>query len=91
MNKFMCYRVYTETKQVGKLIKLANKLFPGYTLYHATGYWKEQNEKSTIFEIIGEKNIVLSDNVYRFAERIKEINNQESVLITSNEITTKFI
>lgn len=61
----------------------------GYTLFRATGAWKGEREETYIFEIFipwGEGRQVVS-----FAEELKRLGNQDSVLVTNVSVKDNFL
>lgn len=81
------YRIYTEKKD--NLERLAGNFFEGFNVSEVKGYWKGKAEKSVIIEILaGEAQAV---QVKALALLIKELNKQESVLITREETQADFI
>lgn len=79
------YRVYTENKNVRVLRHLADCVADGYTVINADGVWKKQHEKSLVIEFIGAKQLAVE--VVKLARKIKSINLQEAVLVTSEVVT----
>lgn len=75
----MIYRISTEDKNPELVNKLVSKKFDGFTVYHATGFWKHEQEKSLIIEIEGTESI--NNEVLNLCHEIKLKNQQESVLL----------
>lgn len=76
----MLYRIYTEDKnRETVIVPTILKHFTGCTLTSATGYWKLQAEPSVIIEIICQPEDWPKIRV--ICENIRQINEQESVLI----------
>lgn len=78
------YRVYTENKNVRVVKHFADQIADGYTVLDADGVWKKQHEKSLVIEFIGAKQLAVE--IVKFARKIKAINLQEAVLVTSESI-----
>jgi hypothetical protein len=79
------YRIYTENKNLGAIKKNLSKTFEGYTIIKTSGIWKGKEEESIIIEIVSSNPNELS-YIQAFAETIKRFNQQDSVLITANEV-----
>ena len=81
------YRIYTENKNKAEIIKL----FRAYdiTIYETLGTYKSKQEYSLVIEIIG----VNEDypNISAICKRLKEINQQDVVLLTIIDIESHFI
>lgn len=75
--------------ELEKVIEKMNECLDYYTLYKAVGCYKGVNEPSRILEII--HNYDLGISFKYISEKIKEIANQESVLMTTKGINTEFI
>lgn len=83
MNR-ICYRIYTENtenkdEEKGVAAIVATK-FTAFTVYYGIGYWKSQQERSTVIEIID--SIAARDNILTIAGEIKTFLKQEAVLVT---------
>ena len=83
----MIFRIYTENKNLDRVIQLASNRFPGFTLFKATGVWNGVAENSVVIEIVntGER----SDRsveliVHALAEDIRVLNEQDAVLVTAS-------
>jgi uncharacterized membrane-anchored protein YitT (DUF2179 family) len=87
------WRIYTEKKNTRMVENLLNIYYKGYTLIKATGYWKGEKENSLIVEILlNESGTNLNrDNLQKIADEIKRFNDQQTVLITCQNINTEFI
>lgn len=82
------YRLYTENKNLEGIKKILNRAFESYTLLEGVGVWKGVEEKSLIIEISSR----ISQNYFDLvAEDIKELNEQNAVLVTAHEIDSKLI
>jgi len=78
-NQSATFRIYTEDTNREKIEEIISKHFEGFTIFKTDGYWRLQKEKSLIIEILGESDIVAKIN--SLAREIKEMNNQEAVLV----------
>ena len=80
----MLYRIYTENKNREQVVELVAKRFDGFTVFEAEGYWKGQQERSLIIEIV--PNIKYPEyKIEGLALDIRTLNQQESVLIQQVE------
>ena len=85
------YRIYTENKNREKIEEEVSKYFEGFTVYEAIGYWKMIKEKSLVIEILT-KNVVESGlEINVICRAIKSFNEQESILLTLQNIEVVFI
>ena len=75
-------RIYTENKNIQKIQDQTDDIFEGYTMLEGIGRWERQNEKSLVIEIIGSKSR-MSDATL-LAHNIKQVNDQDAVLITES-------
>lgn len=75
------YRILTEDVNREIILTLLDDSFDGYTVTESIGAWKGTREKSLAIDIIG----ATFADVESVAQGIRELNNQESVLIV--EIT----
>lgn len=73
----MLYRIYTEDKNRKSVIAALNHYIDGYTLIEARGCWEKEWEESLIIEVVD----VRPEAIRQVARDIKEINNQEAVLV----------
>jgi len=82
------WRIYTERKNMADILKYAIHLFPhnGITFLHSLGIWQGSKEDSLIIEYIGTADDEILIN--SLALLIKAYNEQEVVLITSQELLT---
>lgn len=83
----MLYRLYTEDKP--NLTELAGNHFKGFTVTPAVGYWKGNQESSKVIEIVGNQS--MKPEVKKLAREIKQVNNQESVLLQELPNDSEFI
>ena len=74
----MLYRICTEDTNRRQLTDLIDQHFDGYTLYTVEGRWKGKAEDALIIEIASHGTF---SRVKVLAEAIKELNQQEPVLI----------
>lgn len=74
----MLYRICTEDKNRRQLTDLIDQHFDGYTLYTVEGRWKGKPEDALVIELASHGAF---SRVKVLAEAIKELNQQESVLI----------
>ena len=82
------YRLYTELKNLDALTKLAQSYFEGFTMYAAKGVWKGQEEGTIIIEVMEKFGL---QKAMDLAEDIKELNGQEAVFLTVEEIGGRLI
>ena len=93
-----CYRIYTKKENPYKIEKLTRQYFTGATIYTGRGIYEDNAEFSCIIEVIGDPEEKLATGywagfrldirVVRFADKIKKLNNQESVFMTYHEVNT---
>lgn len=81
----ICYKIYTERKNIEWLKDIVAENFSGFTLYHTVGHWKRIEELSVTIEIITD-NPAAEHYLQLIALKIKGYNKQESVLITKSEL-----
>jgi hypothetical protein len=70
------YRIYTQEKNRDKILKLVSKQFESFTVQPVLGYYKKQQEKSIVLEIVGAR----AREIEQLAASIREMNGQTSVL-----------
>jgi hypothetical protein len=81
----MLYRIYTEN--FANLPELVARYFGGATIYDGLGLWQGgQQEQSAVIEIIGHENDLQS--VTFLAADIKQVNSQQSVIVTWARVST---
>ncbi|GEM_PF-4413070 len=89
------YTLYTENKNIESIKGFINLYYKGYTIINACGYWQGIKEKSLKIEILTEKSkrqlIYNKIAVNAIIESIKKINNQSSVLLTTESIKADFL
>ena len=81
----MVYRIYTENKNKADVVKLVSEQFEGFTVIEAEGYWRGQPEASLIIEIVGATPRLANEQdsiISALAQRIRDHNKQETVLVT---------
>lgn len=80
------YRIYTENKNLKGIKALLNHDIESYTLLQGVGIWCKKEEKCLIIEIISE----IDEKYFEMiASGIKELNNQQAVLLTVSGIESK--
>jgi hypothetical protein len=82
------YRIYTENKNLKGIKLILNRAFESYTLLEGVGVWKGTEEKSLIIEVLSRISRGYFDIV---ADDIKDLNQQQAVLVTVSEIESKLI
>lgn len=91
----MVYRIYTENKDLDKIVQFAANRFPnGFTIFKGIGYWQGQTELSVCIEIVEtDRNKAMDTElvVYSLAETIRAENQQQAVLVVSIPATAKLI
>lgn len=81
------YKIYTEDKNRDRVINIVSQKFDGFTLYECSGFWQGNPEKSIVIEIItGCKEIEEISKVRWIAEKIKEVNEQQTVYVTKANV-----
>jgi len=82
--KTYVHRLYTENKDAAKIEEIADSLLSGYTIYHTKGRFEGTSEYSLILEVIGS----LHDGrpLLEAAQLVKQVNNQQEVWVTTQEI-----
>lgn len=80
------YRIYTEAKP--NVEALASKIFDGFTVYKAVGYWKGKKESSIVIEVLSESLDIDATEykVNHLVSVIKRVNEQEAVLVSVQDI-----
>lgn len=74
----MLYRIITEDINRGEIVEIVKQYFDSFTLIPAFGYWQGILEGSLIIEIGGP---ILGGEVFDLADRIKQFNKQDIVLV----------
>ena len=82
----ICYKLYTECKNVKWLCREISEVFGGFTVYKTTGFWQGKREKSVCIEVMTNEGHAEHwfTNVLRF--KIMGYNKQDCVLITKSEV-----
>ena len=85
------YSIYTENKNLEKIKKILNTsiVIKGYTLINTIGYYEGQEEQGLKIEILLPKHY--NWIIKSICNKIRIINNQQSVLCSVEEIKAKFI
>jgi len=76
-------KLYTE--RFSNIPELVSTLFENFTLTKAIGVWKGFQEHSTIITLIIDDTEDNRNRVNLLAAKIKRVNNQEAVLITTEK------
>lgn len=74
------YRIHTE--RFDNLARLAGEYFDGFTIIESVGYWKGQQEKSVIIEVVTENSLYIN----LLVQDIISVNNQVEVLSYAIEL-----
>ena len=79
----MLYRIITEHKNFADIVTVLMQHFDGFTTYRAQGVWKNTIEPALIIEIddVTDGETVVFTKVHYIIDAIKEMNNQECVLL----------
>jgi hypothetical protein len=85
------YRIYTENKNRRKLEKEVSRSFKGFTIYETTGYWEGKQEDGIVIELLVENTIENANDIKALCQDIKLFNEQESILLTEQEVKAEFI
>ncbi len=81
------YRIYTENKNRKGVEEIVASCCDGFTISEARGYWKGSKENALVIEILTEYPHLLRD----ICVGIKNLNQQEAVLYTEQEVKANFI
>lgn len=81
------YRIYTENKNLEAVLEIANFALEGYTVLQGTGYWKGKPEPCLVIEWVGSDPFRITG----VAAAIKTRNQQETVLLTCQDIQESFV
>ncbi len=85
------FRIYTEDLNRAGIEALVSQRFPGFTIIPANGYWEGHHEESLVIEVIAPGNERSVKVVHELAESIRELNNQDSVLVTRARVDSHLI
>ena len=86
----MLYRIFTENKNRPGIESIVNEYALGYTIMTGVGYWQGQREKSLIIEVDGATANTIN-SIRHIAQRIKDLNGQQSVMIQQLDTSTSFV
>jgi hypothetical protein len=79
------HRIYTESKNEHKIVRLASVRFDSFTVQPTAGYYQGECERSIVLEVVGAH----QRDVDALAESIRWMNGQKSVLIVKTRGTSK--
>jgi hypothetical protein len=83
------YRLYTEDLNRGAIVERVGTYFPGFNIREAEGYYKGQRERAIVIELMAPAE---QAHVVKFlAAVIKQLNRQECVLVTVQDVDAEFI
>jgi hypothetical protein len=87
------YRLYTENIQRTRweIMDLVSHEFSGFTVLDVVGYWKGVAERAIVIEIIAEGGDRTRGTIMALAKRIREINDQECVMMTVQDVEMELI
>lgn len=78
----MIIRIYTEDKNRNRIHAICQEHLTGYTLIPCEGVWKGVKEQSVVIEVVDSSLNFPRKACQKVAREIKDVNKQESVLIT---------
>jgi len=83
----------TKELNISKIEDTASKFFNAFTLEKATGYWNGTPEHMATVTVLSTAKDLDQErtNVYKLAKELKESLNQDSVLVTLQEVNANFI
>jgi hypothetical protein len=81
------YRILTQDKNRALIETIVDSYVDGYTVTHTYGVWKGENEFSLALDFVD----VAEELVFIIAKEIKEVNEQESVLVIHFPSTSTFV
>jgi hypothetical protein len=81
------YRILTEDTNRVLLETIVDRYVNGYTITHTHGVWKGEHELSLALDFVD----VAETVVLEIAKEIKEVNEQESVLVIHFPSTSTFV
>ena len=92
------FRVYTQDLERSVIEVIVNREFPAFTIYEATGYWKNEQEKTLVIEVVS--SVDASNDpadaraerakIVRICEEIRHFNSQESVMLVTTYGSQEF-
>jgi hypothetical protein len=82
------YRIYTENKFRARIERRIAMSFDSFTILTGKGYWQGTPEDCLVIEIIEDSAGI---SVTHLANWIKNVNDQESVMVTVQDIEVKMI
>ncbi len=82
--KAMLFTLYTENRP--NLAALVSRYFQGATIYNGVGLWQGETEHSAVVEIVGTMDDL--QRVVFLAGDIREVNKQQSVLLTYGPVSS---
>jgi hypothetical protein len=83
-NRTVCYRIYTEDLYRADVQKIVGDYFDGFTLLSGDGVWKGALENALVIEIVTER--ANEGWIRELSRRIRQKNQQESVLVTRQDV-----
>ncbi len=86
--KTKLYHIYTENKNCKRVEHILSSFLGGYTLLTSKGIYQGRMEESLIIEIVSDKNLEYFRTI---AQTIRFNNNQESVLVTCQDVDAEFV
>jgi len=86
----MLYRIITEDKNRDGIVDIVKEYFDGFTLIPAIGYWQGIKENSLIIEI-DVKHPLSKYRIKVIAKRIKELNEQQAVIVQQINVKSELI
>ena len=88
-------RIYTEDKNRGAIYRIVSDCFDSFTVFNCTGFWRGQVESSVCVEILVDARKCAMTGIPALIKsicaRIKEENEQESVLYTIETAQAFFV
>ena len=84
------YRIITEDRNYIRVKELVSSYFDGFTIYKANGVYSGDNEPALIIEIDTLDKTCCS-TILRIVKEIKDMNNQECVLLQVIECISHLI
>jgi hypothetical protein len=88
--KMRLYRIYTENVNPELTKKLIDKYLTGYTIYQACGCWAGVQEQSIVIEYLSRDNREIN-TIVSLCEEIKQLNKQQAVIFTVQDVTINTI